>query len=424
MKKISDNKSAKEISDGIKAFDTLAKVAGFIPFIDSSEKLKSFVNGLENLKDQSEILGLPDRFNEKFSQVGWIAYESMSVDLMKRAIQIAETEGIEAAEKELADHYDEDALKFGLLRFKGNLDCSRRIRLLKLAAEDYLAARYHACVPLLLSLSDGLVNDISKHVGLFAENSDMVVPESIAAHETGLKQLAKIWNIGRNKTTDGEITIPFRNGILHGRDLGYDNKIVAAKCWAALFAVRDWATSREKIANPPPEKKTNGWKETLAAMVQLERDKKVLDEWKPRQNEELVYLPASSKGIEQIPVDAPERVVADFLLNWMKGRYGPMAGYLPNFAKASLGKKAGEVKETFGQCRLIDFTILGVNDPAMAISMTKVIITVEKQTKKDFELEVRTFLESEDESLVNRNLEKCSWKIVQNVFNEAIYGIW
>lgn len=421
MKKIADNHSSKEISDGIKAFENLAKVGGLIPFFRSSEKYKGLVSSLQNLKAQSEILDLPDRFNEKFSKVGWIAYESMNVDMMKRAIHIEETEGIEAAEKELAHFYDEDALKFGLMRFNGDPDCRRRIRLLELAAEDYLASRYHACVPLLLSLSDGLVNDISKHVGLFAENSDMVVPESVAA-QTGLNQLAKIWNIGRNKTTDDGITIPYRNGILHGRDLGYDNKIVAAKCWAALFAVRDWAISRKKIIDPQPEKKTKTWKETLQLMVQTEKAKKALAEWKPRKNEELGYLPASSKDIEQIPVTAPERVVADFLQNWMTRRYGLMAEHLANFGKTSLGKKAGEAKEVFGQCRLVDFTILGVNDTAMAISMTKVTVTVEKQSQKNFELEIRTFLESEDESIPNRNLEKCSWKIVQNGFNAALYG--
>ena len=117
MKKISDNESSKEISDGIKAFDALAKLAGFIPFVRSSQKLASLMSDLEEIKAQSGILSLPDRFNEKFSKAGWIAYESMNVDLMKRALRIEEAEGIEAAEKELANHYDQDALKFGLMRF-------------------------------------------------------------------------------------------------------------------------------------------------------------------------------------------------------------------------------------------------------------------------------------------------------------------
>jgi hypothetical protein len=45
----------------------------------------------------------------------------------------------------------------------------------------------------------------------------------------------------RNTTTTDPIRIPFRHGILHGTDLGYNNKIVAAKAFAALLAVGDYA---------------------------------------------------------------------------------------------------------------------------------------------------------------------------------------
>ena len=37
-----------------------------------------------------------------------------------------------------------------------------------------------------------------------------------------------------------EIQIPYRHGIVHGMDLGYNNKYVAAKCWVAALP-RDWA---------------------------------------------------------------------------------------------------------------------------------------------------------------------------------------
>lgn len=39
----------------------------------------------------------------------------------------------------------------------------------------------------------------------------------------------------RNKTTTEDLTLPLRHGILHGRDLGYSNQMVAAKCWAVGF---------------------------------------------------------------------------------------------------------------------------------------------------------------------------------------------
>jgi hypothetical protein len=34
--------------------------------------------------------------------------------------------------------------------------------------------------------------------------------------------------------------MPYRNGILHGRDLNYGNEYVSCKCVALLFAVAEW----------------------------------------------------------------------------------------------------------------------------------------------------------------------------------------
>ena len=119
----------------------------------------------------------------------------------------------------------------------------KRIRLAKLAQDDYLSGRYHACIPLLLSLLDGLVNDVSNHVGFFAANVDLTAWDCIAAHETGLKALAAILSESRKKTNEKSICVPYRHGILHGRELAFDNKVVAAKCWAAMFAARDWAAA-------------------------------------------------------------------------------------------------------------------------------------------------------------------------------------
>jgi hypothetical protein len=206
---------------------------------------------------------MPDQFNERFANLGWIAYESMNMEVMQKAINIHDTEGKDAAEKFLADSYDEETLKWGILRFNGNRDFRKRIRLTELARDDYLAGRYHACIPLLLSLLDGLVNDVSKHVGFFAENVDLTAWDCIAAHESGLQALSSIFTKGRNKTNEDTISIPYRNGILHGRELAFDNKIVAAKCWAALFAARDWAEALDDGKKEPKPKEKVSWRQLI-----------------------------------------------------------------------------------------------------------------------------------------------------------------
>lgn len=241
-KRIVDNPSYASLLSQIKAFESLEAFYKGVPFAHKLfPKWSNTFSKFAELKKKVEILDIPDRYNEIFSSFGWIAYESMSLEVMKEAIFRYESEGIEKAEWYLAESYNEDILTWAIIRFKSDSEFRKRIRLATLAKEDYLAERYHACVPLLLSMVDGLVNDVSRHVGFFAKSSDMTAWDSIAAHETGLQSLVSLLSEKRNKTNEDVITIPYRNGILHGRELAFDNRIVAAKCWALLFAVRDWA---------------------------------------------------------------------------------------------------------------------------------------------------------------------------------------
>ncbi len=113
--------------------------------------------------------------------------------------------------------------------------CRPRIPLLRLAAEDYFAERYHACVPVILAQLDGLVNELSPRVnnharrGFFAEGSNLEAWDSISAHSNGLARLVQVLREDRRKTTREAVSIPFRNGILHGCDLGYSNKLAACR---------------------------------------------------------------------------------------------------------------------------------------------------------------------------------------------------
>jgi hypothetical protein len=49
-----------------------------------------------------------------------------------------------------------------------------------------------------------------------------------------------------SKTSNEEVFELYRNGIVHGVLLNFNNAVVASKAWNRLFAVADWATSREK----------------------------------------------------------------------------------------------------------------------------------------------------------------------------------
>jgi len=421
--KIADNSAPKEILEQINAFDSFEALNRFIPFSRKLfPKLDTVFSDFSKLKEQASILLIPDRFNELFSQHGWIAYESMNLDVMKAAIDLHESEGLLRAEEYLADSYDEETLRWGILRFNGNNDFRKRIRLVELAQEDYLSGRYHACVPLLLSLLDGLVNDVSKHVGFFAENIDLTAWDCIAAHETGLQTLASLLTEGRNKTNKDSISIPYRNGILHGRELAFDNKVVAAKCWAALFAARDWAGALDDGKKEPKPKQKVSWKQIFAQISETNRMKKAIEEWKPRNTKDIPYLPFEG-GAANLPKNTPEWAVGAFLDHWCNKRFGPIADALLYFTDTPKGKKAGMARQDFGKYIPTSFKILGIDDQAAAV--THVIAELQFEVDGQIiakKVSVRAIYQDLENNPSVRSMPDGHWRIVQNSFADIIYA--
>lgn len=423
-RRIIDNPSYADLLRQIRALESFEALYRAIPFARKLfPKIDEVFSSFSEVKKQAEILEIPDRFNEIFSKFGWIAYESMNFDIMKKSIARYEFNGIEEAELYLADSYDEDALKFGIMRFSGNIEFRRRIRLANLAKEDYLERRYHACIPLLLSLIDGLVNDVSRSVGFFAESSDMTAWDSMAAHETGLQSLASLMTKKKNKTNEKTITIPYRNGILHGRELAFDNKIVAAKCWATLFAIRDWAAALSDWKKTPKPKKEISWKETFASIIENNRKRKLLEAWKPRDSSTLSYLP--NNGIpSELPIGTPERAIAEFIENWCKQCYGLIAESLLYFTDTSKGKRAGLAKEDFSRRVPSSFKIFSVEDRAFAAS--HVIVDLSFATQEGLlsrRVSVRAIYQEDCNGSLTWNGEKGDWKVVQNSLSEILYAV-
>lgn len=421
-KRIADNESVAEMLELIQGASAIERLWQAVPLFQKMfPRLSDFSEKLVELKEQSKILLLPDRFNEIFASSGWIAYESMNMDVMKKSIETFEAHGLEAAEDYLVSTYDADTLKLGILRFSGHPEFRKRVRLVELAKEDYLAERYHACTPLLLSLMDGLANDVSRHVGLFADNVDLTAWDCIAAHESGLQTLVALMTKGRGKTNEEAISVPFRHGILHGRELAFDNRIVAAKTWAALFAIRDWAGALAEGKKTPTPKQEPSWSELFQSLQKTQKTKRLLDEWKPRAQEDFVHLPCDGLS-PSLPENSPERMVAGFMENWRLGRFAPLADALSHTYDMAMGKKAGEAKQVFGNHKVVSFQIVSVEDRTPAYSTVAIRATF--SAKDDvFEEELKVSAGYQDE----KGLPMCrlesggKWTLVQNSFRSVIY---
>lgn len=420
--KIAENPTSAKLLNDVKSFTMLFKILRFIPGIKRIfPDFNKLLSQLEELEQQTEILFIPDKFNEKLGDLGWIAYESLNLETMKKAISLVENNEIEAAETYLADYYGENNLKWLIMRFQGHKEFRRRLRLVELAKEDYLAKRYHAFIPLILSITDGLVRDVSNHVGLFGESVNLTLDDSIAAHESGLQKLIKLIGRGRGKTNDEPITIPYRHGILHGRELAFDNKIVAAKCWSTLFAVRDWAQAIAEKKSQSEEKEKKSWLELWKMLQETQAFRQRIENWQGR-----TWLKdfdwSNHSASEQLDDNSPEKSVALLFETWKKCQWGKFAEFIVDYSGTSIKKKAGELRKDFEHIKILDFKLLEVVDESSAFSKIKVKVNYEYQSNvKTQILELNPVYQDYESSVLSRTESGGKWKIHQRDFGVLIY---
>ena len=290
MNTISENPS---YTDLLKQIDSLNSILNLLP-VSGKEELKKNISTIEQ---QINALRFElDKFNKHYSDLGWIAYESMNSDLMKEVIKLAEDNKRDDGEHLLLEYYaDDDRIKYLLTRLKNRTGFSKRYELLRKAYEDYKSGRFHSCIPVFLMIIDGVVDEVTKsNKGFFASDFNPNLWNSIVGHESGLAKIAKIYAKTRKKVNTEPITLPYRNGILHGKDINYDNDLVATKCLATIFAVGDWVEQYEsgkhiKPESPKPQSILQQLKEFIESLIAFqkqhdenEKNKDEIEKWQPR----------------------------------------------------------------------------------------------------------------------------------------------
>ena len=426
--RIENNPSYQKFNKNLKGVEAIKNVAGLFSFFGmKNDKLEEVFRDVTDMKNQYELLAKsPDKFNDFFANRGWIAHESMNFDFMLTCIDLAEKGQIEIAEMELIEFYTSDKMKWLIHQLKGIPEFEIRYNFFLLAYEDTLAQRYHSAVPLLLMMIDGAVNDIDKGKGFFAENTDLTAWDSIAAHSTGLTVLKGILNDSRKKTNQEEISLPFRHGILHGRDLGFANKVVTAKCWAALIAIKDWAGAVKLGKKNPPEKEpeptlmeslkdlTNSVKEYSEGRKRNELVSKKVEAWKPRKL--IIGKDISEKASSNEYTDfMPEQEAIRFAEYWSKNNYGKIAKQIHQFTKAKLDEnaEAGKIRKILNNKKLIDYKIIKVVDCSPAISEITIIFSFEIENKiQEKEITIRFIYGNEKGEILIMGDKNGQWKFL------------
>ncbi len=318
--------------------------------------------------ERRRITGLVDTFYALLGTRNWV----FTGDLNLPAIEhVVDTDDAGAAEARLISYYKEDSRIAFPLRRLHRFDAMRpRMGLLQKALTDYEAGRYYSTVLVVLSVMDGFVNDLDTAVrqGLHARPVEaMVAWDSMAGHHLGLNHAHQSFLKGFYKTDDTKVTELFRNGIMHGTLVNFDNEVVATKAWNRLFAVADWADSRERQAKPVEPTPTR--REALRQWTDTQDHKTRIEDWQPYE-----YEPdPAAKELSEVA-----QTSRDFLESWEKRRWGPVGEHFMELgsARSSVGKLAVLAKDLYGALELSEWTVLRVRHVTAAVAHTDVELLV------------------------------------------------
>ena len=435
MAGISDNPSYIELLNQVKGMKLLLNL---LPI--NNVELRHKISDIE--KQINDIRFTPDRFNHYYSELGWIAYESMNSDLMRNAVRLAEDNKREEGEQLLLEYYaNNDSIRYLLTRLKNHPGFTKRYELLLKAYDDYKNERFHGCIPVFLMIIDGVIDEVTKsNKGFFASDFNPKLWNSIVGHESGLSSIAKIYAKTRKRVNTDPITLPYRNGILHGKDINYDNSLVAAKCLATIFAVGDWVEQYEsgKHVKPEPSKPKSilqmlkELNETLAtAQKQHEENEKMQDEiekWQPRQISEEYINNINLKKASCIS-NSPEEKLSEFMTFFSSKNYGKIHDIIErHYNKASKGQYIQEIKSFIGDLSLLDYKIVSVKDCAPCISEIEVKLNIIDKSKEEISFTTKCRMIYQKDAfnttpLVSGNPEG-RWFIMHFYINEIYNQYW
>ena len=304
-----------------------------------------------------------DRFYTVLGPRNWIVHDELPMPLLEAIGGMAADD----AERHLIGYYQDPENLERLTRRLSHPELHVRSPLIERAKTEFQAGRYNTCVLLLLGIMDGFVNDVdaSRRRGLHARDpNEMVAWDSVVGHHLGLAHAHASFTKSFKKTSTDEIRELYRHGIVHGMLVNYDNEYVGAKAWNRLCAVRDWATSMRKAAEPPEPQPS--FMDMMRKIDHNRRTREALDAWEPGE------VGAGDEGFDTDEVVVAARAYLD---GWMAGNYGVMGALVAQLAADDTpGKTAGMVRDAFSDELLTSYELQRVSHTAAAISIVDVIL--------------------------------------------------
>lgn len=293
--------------------------------LDTSE-ITSQISSLR--KEVDRFASTIQDFNPLFRDRGWIVSDHSNTDIIENCISLARKGEFEEAEQRLIDFYSPQNIRDRRHWFWHFKSLKNRSELIDAALDDYMAGRFTSCIPLTLMIIDGFISDDHPdQKGFFASGHTVYHHDSIAAQRDGLEHLYKLFNSTRKATNLEEIFLPYRNGILHGRDVRFGNAKVAAKSWALLLSLMDWRRREEKQEESSKKEEDEPLAQTLeryaASQRKGEEIRKAVENWKkPEFDFERLNI---EEALDYFDEGTPGHTAAQFLQHWQGKKLGLMA---------------------------------------------------------------------------------------------------
>ncbi|MGW6640031.1 hypothetical protein [Streptomyces cyaneofuscatus] len=307
-----------------------------------------------------ELADTVDAFYQLLGDKHWIFHDHLSLTAVRAVVDTADGDA-DRAEQLLIEHYhDAEHLWLMLLPLRKLPAMRRRLDLVDKARQDYFDGRFYSTVHVLLSVMDGFVNEFETvRRGLHARTpEELHAWDSVVGHHLGLAHAHKTFTKGRSATQEEPVFELYRNGIVHGSILNYDNITVATKAFNRLFAVADWALAREKEQRHQAEEPVT-WsgvgrqlKKTFGAIRQQAEVNRANKEWKPAE-----YLP----GSEDFTHHPLYQQTHELLTCWTRRNYGSLSDLMTHELHIRHGKSVrSEVRRAFEAFPLDGFEIRAV----------------------------------------------------------------
>lgn len=412
---IEEQPTVKHLREQMTAFGVILRINKLLRCIGlGSKKIAELQGKYDEMRQQlNEYINYPRKFNEYFSDDGWLAHDSLNFDVLKRAVDVYEMNGKDQAVRILLDYYGPAQVEERLFFFNRVEELRVRRKLIDYALIEDKAGRHYSAIPLLLMVIDGAMNDATGK-GFHASGITLDVWDSLMVADGAIYKVKEIFQKGRKKTYMDSIDMPYRNGILHGMDLGYDNPIVTAKCWCFLFVVRDWLLSKKSEAERKKtfqdETRVPSLREITEQLAQTSRLRQAIEAWEPRSISPSYIDSVNSSSIAQD--SSPESVVLECLAFWEHRNYGGMAKLFWTKIAENPKRYAWEVRQQFERTAVNRYSLIRIVDEAPAISEIDVEVNGGHDAETVSYWTFRLIREDKKGDPVPANLAGGHWQIV------------